>query len=145
MEVRRGACAFPFFASLCAEALNALQKKYGDFSIVPVPPRPGKIKAEGWDQIEELSELLEMSHGFSVLRVLERVTVVEQKSLNRDERQVSAEKSYRMRENAPALPNTICLIDDVITTGSTIESCASALKKSGAKTVFAVSLFSVGG
>ena len=135
----------PYFASLCAEALNELLALYENFSIVPVPPRPGKIKAVGWDQVEELAEFLEMRHGFSVLRVLERISVVEQKTLNRNERQASAEKSYRLLKNAPSLPKTICLIDDVITTGSTIESCAIALKKSGVQTVFALSLFSVGG
>lgn len=135
----------PYFAYLCAEALNELLAKYESFSIVPVPPRPGKIKAVGWDQVEELSEFLEMTYGFSVLRVLERISVVEQKSLNRSERQASAEKSYRLLKNAPSLSKTICLIDDVITTGSTIESCAAALKKSGVQTVFALSLFSVGG
>ena len=111
---------------------------------MPVPPRPGKIKREGWDQIEELSEFLEAAYGFFVMRVLERISAVEQKSLNRDERQISAGKSYRMIENAPPLPKTICLLDDVITTGATIESCSVALKKSGVQTVFALSLFSVG-
>ena len=42
-----------YFASLLAKKLREIEKEYGSFFIVPVPPRPGKIREKGWDQVEE--------------------------------------------------------------------------------------------
>ena len=41
------------------------------------------------------------------------------------------------------LPETVILLDDVMTTGSTLEACAFELKKAGTKNVIALTLFIV--
>ena len=48
-----------------------------------------------------------------------------------------------MKAGVFSVPDSVCLLDDVITTGATVESCASGLKSAGAKNVLAVSLFTV--
>ena len=139
----------PLFAKLLCEVL----RKTGDKVIVPVPPRKGKIRRNGWDQIEELCTFLEKRYGFRVLRILERNTSGQQKKLSRSKRLESIKTAYSMctvevleRALKPfngKLPETVCIIDDVCTTGSTLESCAEILKKEGIKTVNAVTLFTV--
>ena len=77
----------------------------------------------------------------------------QQKKLSRSKRLESIKTAYSMcsvevleRALKPfngKLPETVCIIDDVCTTGSTLESCAEILKKEGIKTVNAVTLFTV--
>lgn len=139
----------PIFAKLLCELLRKTEEKV----LVPVPPRKGKILKKGWDQIEELATFLEKRYGFRVLRILERNSVNQQKKLSRTQRLESIKTAYSicspeilkrtLKPFSGQLPERVCLIDDVCTTGSTLESCAEILKKEGIKTVNAVTLFTV--
>ena len=108
-----------------------------DAVIVPVPPRPGKIKETGWDQVEHLAKVIE-KRGYSVYRCLKRGKSNVQKRLNRAERMENLKGRILIDGNAPRIA---LLIDDVITTGSTIEICASVLKEAGAQKVYGLCLF----
>ena len=110
---------------------------------VPVPPRPGKIKSQGWDQIEYLAKLLGRDYkrsvsGIPVSRCLKRLPSRSQKELNREER--SRNLAKRILCTKPP-PRTAILFDDVITTGATFKACADALLESGAARVYGVCLF----
>lgn len=132
-----------FFASLAAARLKQLEQMYGELKIVPVPPRPGKIRKQGWDQIQELTSVLRSVYGFSICNVLERRSEIQQKTLDREERLRSIGNGYFIKEDCGTLPSAVCIVDDVLTTGATIESCATRLKEAGVSEVFAVTLFSV--
>ncbi len=132
-----------FFAELMNERLSQVCKIKGDFVVVPVPPRPGKIKSKGWDQVDEVSQILEFRYDWNVKRILRRHTNVEQKTLERSQRMEMIGKAYSLNADVKIVPEVVCLVDDVLTTGSTIESCAEKLKEAGCKKVFAVTLFSV--
>lgn len=139
----------PFFAGLVAEAL----KEIGENIIVPVPPRKGKIRKNGWDQIDELCTFLTKRYGFKALKILERNTSEQQKKLSRTERLEHIKTAYSLcrpevfkkalKSFSGKLPQSVCLIDDVCTTGSTIESCASILKEAGIQRVSVITLFTV--
>jgi ComF family protein len=127
-----------FFAEKIAEVIKnepLLEKA----TIVPVPPRPGKIKSAGWDQVEYLVKKLEKYlPGVFVSRCLKRSKSKVQKKLNRSER---IENLKGRIEINGIIPDTSLVIDDVITTGSTIEVCSSVLKNSGAQKVYGLCLF----
>jgi len=110
----------------------------GKTAWVPVPPRPGKIKKQGWDQIEYLAKLLEKKSPLNVCRCLKRLPSRNQKELNREERSVNL-KGRILCTKKP--PETAIVFDDVITTGATINVCAEALLNAGSKNVYGVSLF----
>jgi ComF family protein len=113
---------------------------------VPVPPKPGKIRRHGWDQVEYLAKIIGKSKGFAVgkagllpvRRCLKRLPSKSQKLLNREERLANLKGRIRCVKKPP---ETAILFDDVITTGATIDACAAALLEAGAKQVYAVSLF----
>ena len=123
----------PLFADFFA---YAIQGKWPDRIIVPIPPRPGKLRANGWDQVEEIVGILER-RGFPVARPLERKRSKEQKRLGRGERGANATLAYVLKPGAIP-PERPLLIDDVITTCATIDACARALKGGGAVSVAAL-------
>ncbi|MCL2229640.1 MAG: ComF family protein [Treponema sp.] len=127
-----------FFASniICLINENPILK---DAQIIPVPPRPGKIKDTGWDQVDCLMNMLKKSGVEQpVNRCLKRSKSKVQKNLNRQERLENLKgKIYLEGES----PKNVLIIDDVITTGSTMEVCASVLKHGGAQKVYGLCLF----
>ena len=123
---------------------------------VPVPPRPGKIKKQGWDQISFLAGLLKKQYAryykfprpaasslpaafrLPVNSCLKRLPSKSQKELNKKDR----EENLKGRIICVKLPpKTAIIFDDVITTGATLKTCAQALLKGGAEKVHGLCLF----
>ena len=136
-----------FFAEKMLELLGlgafSRDPKSGDpvsqISVVPVPPRPGRVRKTGWDQVEYLARLLERKPGgLPVSRCLRRLPSESQKGLGRESRRTNLRGRIVPVRRAP---ETALVIDDVMTTGSTLDACAAALREGGAKTVFGLCLF----
>jgi ComF family protein len=108
--------------------------------LIPVPPRPGKIKNTGWDQVDYLvKRVSKLSKGsIRVYRRLKRLESKVQKQLNRKDRLENMKGRVYLNGK---VPSTAIVIDDVITTGSTIEVCSSVLKDAGAQKVYGLCLF----
>lgn len=136
-----------------ARILNQVFKKLDSKVIIPVPPRKGKLAQKGWDQIDELCNLLEYLYGYKILRILERSTTIQQKKLGREGRLKQIGKAYKvippeklsksLKKFKGTLPKSVILLDDVCTTGSTLESCSISLKEAGIETITGVTLFVV--
>lgn len=135
----------PLLARLASKVMACEFCANGKLPLVPVPPRPGKLRRVGWDQVDELCRYLSAWHGFRVLRVLERTSVVQQKKLDRRGRLDALGTAYVLKKDAflDDIPEAVVLVDDIMTTGVTIETCARCLKEGGVKTVYAFTLFSV--
>ena len=143
-------CLSPYFAEIFYKKLRMLEQEVGfALPVVPVPPRKGKIRERGWDQIDELCFYLEKGWNVKILRLLERLSRTQQKKLDRVQRLDGISSAYRlrnakrMRKKISLLPDAVVLADDVLTTGATIESCARVLKDFGIKQVFSITLFIV--
>lgn len=132
-----------FFAYLLAQKLKSIKEYCHDFVIVPVPPRPNKIKEIGWDQVDDIFNLLKYKYKFNATKMLNRVSSQEQKKLDRNQRFEKIKNSYVIKNKISFIPEKVCLIDDVKTTGATLECCAEILKKVGVKTVFALTIYNV--
>jgi len=136
-----------FFAQQLIETAIGLGSGIGPVEAwVPVPPRPGKIRKTGWDQVEAIARILEQSYNerrtetgmLPVRRCLERLPSRSQKELNRSERGKNLVGKIRCIRPAPA---SAMIFDDVITTGATLNACATALKEGGTARVYAVALY----
>lgn len=136
------------FAALIYQVLkgNGLAD-LSNVALVPVPPRPLKLKREGWDQIADICFFLHNIFGIKIVKILVRESAIPQKSLDRKLRLSSAVSAYtvlrdkRLKKIIPVIPRSILLLDDVITTGATLETCSVLLKNLGISQVYAISLF----
>jgi len=126
-----------YLSRFLAKAPESLELACGT-AWVPVPPRPGKVKSQGWDQIEYLAKLLEKNGPLKVCRCLKRLPSRNQKELNKEERGLNL-KGRILCIKRP--PETAIIFDDVITTGATLNVCAEALLSAGSKNVYGACLF----
>lgn len=108
--------------------------------IVAVPMHPAHKADRGFNQAEVIASLLHWELGLPILSGLERIAdTPSQVALSRAER-------LKNLQHAFAAPNggwegkSVWLVDDVVTTGATLEACAQALKDAGVKNVAALCL-----
>jgi ComF family protein len=127
-----------FFAGKLILAAHTLSGTAPGIPWIPVPPRPGKIKAQGWDQVECMARALEKYHSITVQRCLKRLGSKTQKVLGKQERLTNLKGRIVCAQKPP---EEAILFDDVFTTGSTMNVCAETLKASGAKKVHGICLF----
>ena len=105
---------------------------------MPVPLHPTRERERGFNHASLLSELLSAQTSICSQRVLERVRyTTTQTALDRSERIENLHNAFRLRKNADVRGLRVLLIDDVLTTGSTLSECARVLKRAGAISVHA--------
>jgi ComF family protein len=111
----------------------------GADAVVPVPLHPWRRLRRGFNQADDLARRL----GVPVARALWRVqATVPQTGLASAARRRNLRRAFRVNPLvAAAIANrTFVLVDDVRTTGATLEACAAALKGAGAKEVRALTI-----
>ncbi len=120
---------------MCKEFYPRLD--YTDLVVAFIPRSTGNIKKYGHDQSKNIAYALAKLSGFDVAEVLVRTGSTNQKKLDQKQRQENAEKSYHIVNGAgkQIKGKTVILIDDVLTTGSSVTRCAHLLKWKGAKRV----------
>lgn len=104
---------------------------------VPVPLHRARRRSRGFNQAEDLARHL----GLPVLHALRRTRhTPTQTALPAPERHANVAGAFAVTSRAAALVGaTVLLVDDVRTTGATLEACATALKdEAGVRAVFAV-------
>lgn len=109
-------------------------------SLVPVPLHPSRRRRRGFNQAEEIAKALARRCGLPLADCLERVgggARASQVGKGRDERLDALDGLIGMRAGAP-LPLRALLVDDVVTTGATLVSCAAALAAAGVREVGAL-------
>lgn len=106
--------------------------------VIPVPLHPARKRERGFNQAELLAELLAARTGLPWQTALERIRyTTTQTAFDRAERMENLRDAFRLRKKADVRGLRVLLIDDVLTTGSTLSECARVLKASGAISVHA--------
>jgi len=107
-------------------------------AIVPVPPRPSALRARGFDHIGMLAEALASKSGLPVSRCLVAGDARDQRGLGRQERADNARQRFSFVPCPP--PARVLLLDDVFTTGATLDACADRLIAAGVSEVRVLTL-----
>ncbi|MCX6334046.1 MAG: ComF family protein [Bacteroidia bacterium] len=108
--------------------------------IIPVPLHPTKKRIRGFNQSDLISDGLSEATGLPVrLDILKRKTISQtQTKKSRYDRWENVEGIFCVSDNGELTGKHVLLVDDVITTGSTIESCVvELLKTEGVKVTVA--------
>ena len=109
--------------------------------IVPVPLHMDRLRERGYNQAALLARELSERSGLpveegSLVRIRETASQV---ALRADERRQNVRGAFRGR-GEKSRDKRVLLIDDVSTTGATLEACAEALRQKGARSVWALVL-----
>lgn len=108
-------------------------------AIVPVPAAPLRLARRGFDPAAELAGALGGLAGLEVHSIARRHDHRRQRGASRGRRLALPPVVTASR----AAPPRVVLIDDVVTTGATLDACASALREAGARWVGAVAVAAV--
>lgn len=130
-----------FFAAAAALKFNKRLRAIGADALIPVPVHPARRRKRGFNQAEILAEKLGSELGIAVYKdaMIRRKNTEPQKDLNAAERLKNLEQAFEAGNIRKGL-NTAILVDDIYTTGSTIEACTRVLKNAGVKKVYFISL-----
>jgi ComF family protein len=138
-EVRR---LGDWFAKQLADTLAKYGEGFRPDVIVPVPLHPERQRERGYNQADLIARPLAGHLGVKLradmlVRTRPRPA---QLVLSRTERWKAVRGAYATREGARVDKLRILLVDDVMTTGATLDACARALRKAGAAEIFGLTV-----
>lgn len=109
-----------------------------NYLAVPVPTATSRVRQRGFDHAALLAVHVSKQLGLKNIKALGRLGQDRQVGTKRTERLRQAENSYYVRTSELVEGRNILLIDDVVTTGATLQASAKALRRAGARRVDAL-------
>ena len=108
---------------------------------MPVPLHPLRRREREFNQAEVLARELARHQGWEFCDILQRIRyTVTQTHFDRRRRMKNLREAFRVRRNAAVEGKRLLLVDDVLTTGSTLDECARMLLRAGAEAIDALTV-----
>lgn len=116
--------------------------------IIPVPVHKNKLKERGFNQTEKIAKHLgrKLSMEVDAKTLLRVKETKKQRALSAEDRKLNLEQAFQINlQKKRAINNKkVILLDDIYTTGATVNSCAELLKAEGAEKIYALTLLFAG-
>ena len=126
-------------AGWLGEAMNDPRLRRHFDLVVPVPLHPARLRERGFNQAELLAKILVQKISIPLGCALERIRyTTTQTAFDRVERMENLRGAFRLRKKIGVRGLHVLLVDDILTTGSTLSECARVLREAGAQSVYAV-------
>ena len=107
--------------------------------VLAIPTAKAHVRQRGFDHMDILAKLFAKRRNIELTYPLERLSSKTQHQLNKTQRQAEAKMAFRVKHDLETdIP--LLILDDIVTTGSTITSAAQVLADAGVKTIFVVAL-----
>lgn len=131
---------------ILAEFAHDWLRETNQFLAIPVPLHPRRLRERGFNHslllARHVAAKLTTQLDFLALRRV-RYTAP-QTGLKKKERQKNVRRAFQVMEPEAVKDREILLVDDVATTGSTLNECARALKRAGSKEIMCIVLARTG-
>jgi ComF family protein len=121
--------------------------RLGDYAmqvdcIIPIPVHSSRLRQRGFNQSELLAQGISCAFDLPLLRgvLLRTIATKQQIGLLIEKRRENVEGAFKVARNDAVEGRRILLLDDVLTTGSTADSAARALRDAGAKAIHVLTL-----
>lgn len=107
--------------------------------LVPVPASPGAVRRRGFDHAADITRCLSRLVGLPSARLLVARHTLDQRVLDRESRFANRAQAFALRAGAE-IPGRVVLVDDVFTTGATLDAAARVLRVGGCQQVRALAV-----
>ena len=130
-----------FFGNEMADRYGNEIKRIKPQAVIPVPVHKTRKKKRGYNQAEVIAKQLSDRLGIPMdSEALFRVAPTKpQKELNKVLRRKNVEKAFKVSQNVVEYKKVI-LVDDIYTTGATIDACAAVMRQAGVKEIYYISI-----
>lgn len=130
-----------FYAQKAYERLGDVLYRLGIEAFIPVPIHKKRYRKRGYNQAQELAIELSRLTGIAVegSLVMRDENTVPLKKLSAVERQKNLKKAFKLTRNDVKF-SKVCIVDDIYTTGATIDAISTLLKRHGVREVYFVSV-----
>lgn len=125
-------------AHVVASIMASLLDPQEDMLIVPVPTATSRVRRRGYDQSVAIARALAKQTKLPCSAILRRYGQARQTGSSRKQRLDQLKDAFAVRTRKDITSRHIILVDDVMTTGATLESAAHALRKAGVTTISAI-------
>lgn len=131
-----------WFADRLSEIVRQASDEWRADIVVPVPLHRERQRERGYNQAELIAQPLakQLSLKFEPRLLVRTKPRPPQLVLSRTEHWKSVRGAYATREGRKVDNLRVLLVDDVLTTGATLDACARALKKSGASAILGLTV-----
>ena len=105
-------------------------------AIVPVPVHPNKLRRRGYNQAQVLADAIADGMGIPVVPMVKRVVdTLPQKEMTMENRGKNLKNAFKVVNNGVKYKKVL-IIDDIYTTGATVDAIAKRLVDSGVEEVY---------
>lgn len=127
---------------VAAQAYSEIISSWQCDCLIPVPLHPSRRRKRGFNQAQEIAVRMGCEWQFPTdSKVLFRVKkTLPQKNLDSVSRQTNLMEAFQVDPIRARLYERVILVDDIYTTGSTMEACAKTLLEAGVQKVYAFAL-----
>ena len=130
-----------FYAEYMTRSFQGCMERLGIEMLIPVPSSKKRKRFRGFNQSELIAEKLSKKVRIPSCSLLFREKDTKpQNALNPSERNMNLRNAFSMNKRMCAklsvIPKCVALVDDIFTTGSTLNECAEVLKKYGVRQVY---------
>jgi ComF family protein len=125
-------------AELLNKYLNLLDFDFKDYVIIPIPLSSRRERKRGFNQSAEIAKLLSLKTGLKIINnQLSRFknTKPQTEMMDWDQRKINIEGCFKIKNLELVEGQKIILLDDVFTSGSTLNEAVKTLKFAGAKKI----------
>ncbi len=131
-----------FIAELIYKQIKKLKLMLDLNIITSVPLHSVRKRERGYNQAaliaKKLATLLKCEYSSDII---ERVTnTLSQATLEHEDRMRNISQAFKLKKNIDLKHKSVILLDDVFTTGSTVEECCKVLKKAGPKKIIVLTM-----